>query len=333
MKKNITIMKFLGILLIILAHVGPMGIIHDLRVFDVPMMVFISGYLSCLGKQNNSSYIKYIYRRFKRLIVPSYVFLVFFFLFFRLLDHPFSFIEMRNSFLFFDNIFQISIACIWIIKIYFLISIVNPILIFLYRRLDRRMLYFSLLFVYVLYEVMYAKGIFIDNLLFNQVIYYLIPYSCISFLGIVVYHLENDSKKMHKLLLTFLLLFVVFSIIIYMNQGIIFNPQLYKYPPRIYFISYSLFVTILLFLIFKNRSIVDFVYNKFVEFVGRSSLWIYLHHMTLVYLLGIYNLKLGWYVDYLVVFFISIFITYLQNKIVDFLISKYHLTFLNVFKG
>ena len=47
-ERNIKIdfIKFLGLFAIILAHVGPNEKIFQLRNFDVPLMVFISGFLS-----------------------------------------------------------------------------------------------------------------------------------------------------------------------------------------------------------------------------------------------------------------------------------------------
>ena len=52
--KNIDILRVIGLLCIILAHVKPNDIIFQLRNFDVVLMIMISTYLFIINNKNNS---------------------------------------------------------------------------------------------------------------------------------------------------------------------------------------------------------------------------------------------------------------------------------------
>ncbi|SFK21637.1 hypothetical protein SAMN04488079_106193 [Methylophaga sulfidovorans] len=46
---RIDLLRFIGLSMIIFAHVGPPSILFQLRNFDVPLMVLISGMSYCSG--------------------------------------------------------------------------------------------------------------------------------------------------------------------------------------------------------------------------------------------------------------------------------------------
>lgn len=76
--KKIDILKAIGAILIILAHVSNSPLILQLRNFDVPLMVMISGYLAVDSLKKSESNMDYYRKRFIRLVVPTYIFLIFF---------------------------------------------------------------------------------------------------------------------------------------------------------------------------------------------------------------------------------------------------------------
>lgn len=66
---KIDFIRFIGISLIILAHASPPNWLFQLRNFDVPLMVVLSGYLySMKSKKSNQLNLQYIIKRFKRLV-------------------------------------------------------------------------------------------------------------------------------------------------------------------------------------------------------------------------------------------------------------------------
>ena len=89
---RIDFLRFLGLSLVILAHIQAPFTLTQIRSFDVPLMVFVSG-LTASGKEI-SSYWKYVLKRSKRLIIPVWLFLavylsVFYFLQFYVLPEQY----------------------------------------------------------------------------------------------------------------------------------------------------------------------------------------------------------------------------------------------------
>ncbi len=66
MQRDVTIdiLRVCGLLLIMLAHVNPPNLIFQIRTFDVPMMVFVSGVSYFLSKKADVSYFSYAFSRF-----------------------------------------------------------------------------------------------------------------------------------------------------------------------------------------------------------------------------------------------------------------------------
>ena len=79
-KNSIDILRCIALLGIIIIHCGPTSlIVQQLRGFDVPLMVFLSGVsYKISSNRNKSTYKQYLWRRFKRLIVPTWLFITFY---------------------------------------------------------------------------------------------------------------------------------------------------------------------------------------------------------------------------------------------------------------
>ena len=73
--KTIDLFRVIWLLAIILAHVSAPAVIFQLRNFDVVLMVLLTGVsyeLSTSKPKTLHQYLSYVYRRFKRLIIPTY---------------------------------------------------------------------------------------------------------------------------------------------------------------------------------------------------------------------------------------------------------------------
>jgi len=91
------------------------------------------------------------------------------------------------------------------------------------------------------------------------------------------------------------------------------STQEYKYPPQIYYIAYSLFVSFSLYYLVVLTNIFNiFKRNSVVSFVGKSTMWIYLWHWFVLYLYKEYGFHFSTIFKYLFVFSLSVFITYIQ---------------------
>ena len=121
-------LRFIGLSLIILAHMLPPYILFNLRCFDVSMMLFVSGMVYSNRPIDFS--ISFFVRRLLRLIIPVYIFLtVYFFLvialkFFVGIDFGVKIQHIIGSYVLIGGIWYV-----WIIRIFLLIAFLTPILI------------------------------------------------------------------------------------------------------------------------------------------------------------------------------------------------------------
>ncbi|VED48541.1 Acyltransferase family [Raoultella terrigena] len=130
MQRNIIIdaMRVLGLLLIILAHVQPPSFIFQLRTFDVPMMIFVSGMAYYYSGKSNIKLWQYSLSRFKRLVFPVWIFLVFFFLSIFIFE-PVGFVDLFTLKTIISTFLLGGFGYVWIIKVFLIIAICSPIFV------------------------------------------------------------------------------------------------------------------------------------------------------------------------------------------------------------
>lgn len=163
--EGLDLLRTIGILGIFLAHVTPPFIIHQLRIFDVILMVIISGYLY----EKPKSYIKYILKRIKRLILPTYIVLILFFSMLYILRKIFN-IDLNgllNIKMFILSCLLISgIGFVWIIRIYLGVAVLGPIIL-------NKLTFKKLVFYYIILEIFINISLYYFN-------YYLIVYCFVT---------------------------------------------------------------------------------------------------------------------------------------------------------
>lgn len=173
------------------------------------------------------------------------------------------------------------------------------------------------LIIYISYEIFVFLGINELNFLFNYFIAYTIHYGIIYILGMI--SKKIDYKTDRKISFTFFIIYLISLIVICsLNQGFQ-STQIMKYPPIIYYISFALFMSFLLFSLFKEF---NFKNNRFIEFISKSSLWIYLWHILFLNGFSAVFGQINWVIYYLMILICSIGIAYVQNLIIDILESK-----------
>ena len=73
--RRVDILRFIGLAMIILAHVSPPPFLFQLRNFDVPLMVLLSAISYGLSYKPTETYPMYFWKRIKRLVFPVWLFL------------------------------------------------------------------------------------------------------------------------------------------------------------------------------------------------------------------------------------------------------------------
>ncbi|MFQ3221147.1 MAG: fucose 4-O-acetylase-like acetyltransferase, partial [Paraglaciecola sp.] len=105
--------------MIIFAHIGSYGVLFQIRNFDVPLMVLVSGMSFGLSYKTNEEYFNYLWKRVKRLIFPVWIFLTVYFVSLLMLDPQSLDLDLKTvitSYLLIGGI-----GYVWIIKVFILV--------------------------------------------------------------------------------------------------------------------------------------------------------------------------------------------------------------------
>lgn len=152
----IDFLRFIGISLIILAHVEAPSGITQFRSFDVPLMVFVSG-LSFSTK--GGGFWKYVWKRVKRLCIPVYLFLTI--LFTAVigagivgLKNPWGWDQIAGTYLLLN---EPNIGYVWIIRVFLMMSIIAPPLYPLVAKMNMHK------FILVLFLILGIQGLLVKS--------------------------------------------------------------------------------------------------------------------------------------------------------------------------
>jgi len=325
--QSIDIMRLIWLLLIILAHtISPQTLIFQLRNFDVPMMVVISGMSFFLSNNNRKIDLKWYYiKRIVRLILPTWVFLSIFFIITYLINYI-----TWNNFLFEWKIiwtfllFQwaTSIWYVWIIRVFLLVALINPLLYKIYNKFNKVIFILILLIIYIIYSLLINYFPFswknIGDIFIHQYIYYLIPYWILSGFWILLVNLKLKNRLIWIWLLFSILIWILFSK--YWLDNFKFFPQDFKYPARDYYLIWWLFISFLISTVFIKINLKWF-FKSILEFFSSFSLWLYFWHIIILTIINS-NLNINnWYKKFIIVLFITIIIMYIHKRFFNYILK------------
>jgi peptidoglycan/LPS O-acetylase OafA/YrhL len=315
--EKIDILRFVAIICIIFAHTAPVEFLFRIRNFDVTLMVLLLGisfYIS--SKDKEIHYLSYLRKRFERLIVPSWtfitVFLAIFFLISLIAQDPFyfSFKDIVTSYS-----MTSGIGYVWIMKVFFIVAVVSPFILKASLRIKSNTAYFLLLAAcYTVYMLVILINSQLSGAL-HKIMEHVIEgfgYCLITSFGMRI--IQLSKKEMMSYCLVFMTIFV--SLLFYHNFA---STQDFKYPPTLYYVSYGIFVSLLMYLLLDISKIKNFFTNKFVMYVSQSSLWLYFWHIIPIYLLKLFgsNLQIvsgNFITRFLFIIIVALILTYVQDK-------------------
>lgn len=291
-QRNISfdVLKAIGLLCVILAHTPDLPApLFAARNFDVPLMVFVSGLLFKSGK---SDYWAYLRKRIPRLLAPVWIFMFFFFTTSPLFDKSFTIEEIMGAVLMLDGM-----DYIWIIRVFVLIAAVSPLLAKLQKQIGDRYFIVTIAVIYLTYEVclhwlnLADFSHYFDHFgfphtlpdliqfLLSDLLLLLIPYACVFSLGTIA-----KSMKTKYILLLGTACLMIFGVIAFSLFGLL-ETQQHKYPPDLFYLSYALGVSLLLYGGSKwkgwQRVRAERIMPAIV-FLSASSMWVYLWHILVL---------------------------------------------------
>lgn len=270
------ILKSIALILIILAHMKPNGIIMQIRNFDVILMIFVSVILSVKSIEKvNFKYIEYIIKRIKRLVIPTWIFLSVYFGAYLIV---FQKIDIKQLILSYSLIG--GIGYVWIIRVYIYVAIVTPLINKIYNKLKKVQYYIIIVGIYGIYSYL----VNLDHNFQSKIINVLFRASILDFIGysIVVFIIIGIKNLRKKAILINIMVFSAITIILAFRNN--FMPtQEFKYPIQMYYISYSMSVGLLIYLIVDKINQYNLSYlNKCSVYLSNHSMWIYLWHILYV---------------------------------------------------
>ena len=212
---------------------------------------------------------------------------------------------------------------IWIVRIFFLMAVITPVLRLLDENINGNFLFFSFLIAgWVMYEMaVYWVGICLQPSLSkscNIFLFSTIAYGFVFLLGLRM--LKMKRKQYEKFIFVAYSIFILLYILLNINHNVIVLTQIYKKPPRIYYLSYALAVSSTLIYFSRYSHLFDrFKKNIFLQFIGRSTLWIYLWHWFTLRVCSFLFFNTHVIFKFFFVYISAVLITYMQAKIVDFI--------------
>lgn len=305
-------MRILGLLLIILAHVQPPSIVFQLRTFDVPMMVFVSGMAYYCSGKVGVKFIPYSISRFTRLVFPVWVFLLIFFACIFIFK-PLYFLDLLTLKNMVSTFLLGGFGYVWIIKVFLIIAICSPLYVRFVQNKNGYSVAFitlaMLLFSFIIFQISLSfhnrfLAHFLSDLFFPAIVYgavFILGYKVLSF----------NLKESKFIFVLYLITFVICFVSAYFVFGKFVGPQYFKYPPSIFYISYSLVAIFLVKWFFEltiNTCNLPFVF----KFISSNTIWIYLWHIPIVEYFHRYNVDVNFIFKYAIAVVLPVAITLIQ---------------------
>lgn len=280
------LLRAIALFLLFAAHTSFTDSFQNIREFDVPLLFFLSGMSYVYSIQGSRPDQKtYLLRRFRKLILRVWIFLTFFFLFFNgILHSGISSNVILNSFLMTGS----GIMFVWVYRVFFFNCITLPILQERTRKMpaEKRILIgiAALAVNDLIYRFLISP---MQNHVFQKLLTYLfsdtVGFTVLAWFGASYPDLDEKGR------IRFTLLFLVFYLIAGGLSGFPFLESM-KYPPSLYFSSYGMFCSSLLYLLLSRNP--GRIRNSAV-WISKNCMDLYLAHIF-VYYLGTWKIESPW---------------------------------------
>lgn len=322
---SLDIARTIGTMLIILAHVGAPNMINEIRCFDVVLLVFVSGY--CI---NYSNYGRYLWKRFKRLVVPAWLLLVILFCatwvacLFVNKEQIYNVEKITKSFFFING----GIGFIWIVRIYLGIAFLTPLIVWVNKTIKSNVAILIITTSFIILNAAIARRFVAGNN--TSIVYYIVEifaYSAVALIGYRYKQLRaNDGTNHSRYGFALLSIAGVGCIVVF--SLLKFQPNEYKYPPMEPYLFYGLFVTTLIFLIINRFYVSD---DRAIErAICKFSILSYDTYLVHIFVLSIFdmleemiNKTIDWGIKYFFVLIISLLGSIILDRIKKQLKKKF----------
>ena len=313
-------LKCLAILSVIWAHTSIPSLVMHYRTYDVVLLFLLSGMSLFLSRQHSSSAGKekeslgsYIWVRIRKLLLPAYAVITV--SYFTIVVLCFLFHQEQlfplQKYLLAILLTNRGLGFVWIIKIFLLAALLSPWFCSISAKIRNDGTFLILIVGGLLMQMLLCMGTacLVRNGIpfFLQVILEDYIAGCFGYL--VVYaagiRLIQSKPFCRYLLAASLLLFLIMQL-----QYQSFCPNSAKYPPNLYYLSYGLLVSSILWMVIPSRSC------RFTEWVGKRSYDIYLFHILFYYIAPFISIR-KWQICYPYLLLGAFLLTWIWPAVAD----------------
>lgn len=308
--KAIDILRGLGILTIIFIHVTA-WYAHDKTAyfiwnwgqFAVPAFVFCSTYLFFIKKEKyeKEGFTNYSLSRLKRLLAPYYIWLIFFYLIY-VIKNPAS-ISLQHV------LRSVTLTTPgnevgWAVLLFVFLTILMVPLVGLWRKTRSLFIVYSLLAVGSAFLLMFFPWPF------NYKLIMWLPWSLVILYSWFFAKFENQKSFFPLIILSTASLFISLW---FLNDALGNSSEFIKnkYPPNLYYLSYGMLATTLIYYLAK-RGVFDSI-HKPIHFLSVNSYNIFFVHLFLVIAFSEFmNIqRLAWWMFFLLICTFTFIIQYI----------------------
>ena len=298
--KYIDIYKGIGIILMIMGHIG-FGYNFDfyIHAFNMPMFFFISGYLYVLPNFKNL-----VKRKFNSLILPYLIFGLLNLIICLFLIKNFNILNYFENMFSFNNYHCLEIAgALWFLTCLFFLNIIFS-LIFKYFSIRETFL-ICILLVNLVYFIKIKLPLSIDSAI------YMLP---IFYMG---YMFKKISHKFSSIKTDFIFgttLIIIFSFILFKNGYV--NVRVNMYSNILLFYVNAIFMSIGLY--YFSKFIQNLNFSKYVKYFGKYSLVFMCLNQVIIFILNKVGINKN-----ISILIITLFILTMINELFNYIKNKF----------
>ena len=318
---SLDILRFIGLVAIFMAHTFSSVAILQAVCFDVTLLMLLSGasFAITMERRNEFHWGDYMWKRIVRLVFPTWIFLAIYFGVCYAMHANVSPYHPLYSFTLLTEWY------VWIIRVFLFIAALSPIILWQDRLIKNNtvFVFISILF-FAVFDICtnsclidFPSFEFINQHIWQYLLYMLIiciPYTMIYAIGFRIGRFSNKELCLYSIV--FLTIFALMCFYKYQETGEFVRSDVDKYPPHMYYVSFTVGVSMILW---RIRKPIEALVNKIplmmscVLFIGQNTIWIYLWHVLILTMTkGIHNEPLR----FVMVFVAAIIIYLVQYSLV-----------------
>ncbi len=307
MKRNTTIdfLRGFAIIVMILIHVtayylkDPIAnFVWDYAHFAVPIFIFCSAFIYFERKKDAPLSFSYFYKRARRLILPYYIYLIFYFSLTILFTKSLPSLQKFIDYIILKGNGDYYLS--WLVVLFLYLIIIMPLVRFL---LNRRILLAGFTLVSFLSSIYFLQNTV--NFSFRYIMW--LPW---SLLIVATWYLVETKQKLISLLIITTLSIVTFILTRYLllSQSASLVLIQNKYPPNLYYLSYGTASIGGLYLLHYFSHIEDSKLQRFFNFVSKHSYSLFFIHYVYLYIIwdGLHIRNIHWVLFFIFLTIISL---------------------------